>query len=400
MRILYVVYWGALEQLGRSLVIPSVLELKKRGAEILLLTFEKPDDASNDLEFRRLQGMFAEAGVRWIPLRYHRTPKLPATLLDIVQGVLVGLKHGRETNLIHARTFIGGLIGWPLSRLLGVEFIYHNEGFYPDEQVDGGVWNEGSFPHRFAKWLEDQLYTKSRGIIALSHRAVKVISSRTSVSAMGTPVVFVPSCVDLERFCFSEKAKQENKNSFKFVYIGSVGGRYILDRVAAFVSAVRQKGYDLTLQIFSKSEPELIVKMMQIGGLEAEAWRLEAIRYEDMSSRLAEFDAGLFFLTRGLSEHGCSPTKIGEYWAVGLPVISTANVSDTDELIQSRRVGSIVVEHSEHNYVSAFEAFLDLLKDPELSNRCRNVAIEHYSLDSASDRIMDLYSSIKATSSD
>ena len=61
-----------------------------------------------------------------------------------------------------------------------------------------------------------------------------------------------------------------------------------------------------------------------------------------MPAELQRHDAGLFFLTEGLSEHGCSPTKIGEYWACGLPVVTTPNVSDTDAIVQSRRVGVVV----------------------------------------------------------
>jgi glycosyltransferase involved in cell wall biosynthesis len=106
---------------------------------------------------------------------------------------------------------------------------------------------------------------------------------------------------------------------------------------------------------------------------------------------LTDYQVGLFFLTEGISEHGCSPTKIGEYWAVGLPVVTTPNVSDTDEIIRCERVGVIIKEHKEENYLQAYEELQQLLKDPELSIRCRRAAENHYALTPACERQFALY---------
>jgi glycosyltransferase involved in cell wall biosynthesis len=111
-----------------------------------------------------------------------------------------------------------------------------------------------------------------------------------------------------------------------------------------------------------------------------------------MPEQLAQQHAGLFFLTQGLSEHGCSPTKIGEYWAMGLPVITTPNVSDTDDIIGRLRVGVIVREHSDNEYRRAGEELRSLLNDPELSQRCRQAAEAQYALEPACERQFDLYS--------
>ena len=46
----------------------------------------------------------------------------------------------------------------------------------------------------------------------------------------------------------------------------------------------------------------------------------------DAGAKHQRHDAGRLLLT--LSEHGCAPTKIGEYLACGPPVVTTPNVSD------------------------------------------------------------------------
>lgn len=392
-RVLYVSYWGALEQLGQSLVVPAIKKLAQMGAELTLITFEKPHDLARTDEMRRVREMLAADKIDWLPLQYHQTPKIPATLFDMAHGIARGLQKRlkKKFDIVHARTYPGGLIGMILAPLVGAKFVYHNEGFYPDEQVDGGIWAENSRPHRVAKLLENKMYSRADGIVALSYRAKEIIEDLPEVSRKHTPVIFVPSCVDLDSFHLPETKSVFSDDEIKLVYIGSVGNRYILDKVGAFVAAARKIHPNVTLQIYSKADADLITRMLDEGGLPPDAWKLKAVPYREMPARLTNFHAGMFFLTTGISEHGCSPTKIGEYWAVGLPVVTTPNVSDTDEIIRRERVGVIVSDHTEEIYQQAFSELRNLLKDENLSTRCRRAAVEHYALEPACERQFALY---------
>jgi hypothetical protein len=53
--VLYIVYWGALEPLGRALVLPSVQRFSALGARITLVTFDKPKDLARTDEVKRLR---------------------------------------------------------------------------------------------------------------------------------------------------------------------------------------------------------------------------------------------------------------------------------------------------------------------------------------------------------
>lgn len=392
-RVLYITYWGALEQLGQSQVVPAVKKLAQMGVDLTLVTFEKPADLERTDEMNRVREMLAEDKIEWIPLQYHKEPKVPATLFDIVSGIARGLQKrlNKRFDIIHARTYIGGLVGLMLAPLIGAKFIYHNEGFYPDEQVDGGVWAPGSRAYRIGKRLETLMYSRAHGIIGLSHRSKPIIENLPSVRRKKTPIIVIPSCVDLERFQLPEKPLQFSEVDMSFVYIGSVGNRYILDKIAAFVVAVRKVNPQAKLQIYSKASTDLITGMLDKGGLPRKAWTLEALAYSEMPHRLGSHQAGLFFLTHGISEHACSPTKIGEYWAVGLPIVGTPNVSDTDEIIRRERVGVTIKDHSEKSYLQAYKDLQELLTDPELSKRCRQAAENYYALIPACESQFSLY---------
>ena len=396
MKVLYIVYWGASEPLGQSLVLPAVKKLADLGAQLTLVTFEKPADLERADEISRIRESLNESGVHWIPLRYHKRPKVPATTFDIVngaaRGILTSLRF--KPDIIHARTFIGGLIGLALARFLRTKLIYHNEGFYPDEQVDGGVWNKDSLPHRVAKFLERRMYSRADAIIAMSYRGRQLLESLPAVQNKAAPVIVVPSCVDLERFNWNGSRPHLPPESLRLVYIGSVGGRYILDRIGRFAAVVFREVTPGHLRLLTNADRSLIHSMLDPSGLNEASWSVDSVPHAEMPEQLLPHHAGLFFLSQGISEHGCSPTKIGEYWAMGLPVVTTAGVSDTDEIIHRRGVGVIVREHSDAEYRRAGEELRSLLKDPKLAQRCRRAAEAHYALQPACERQASLYWSL------
>src|SRR5262249_54924814 len=160
-------------------------------------------------------------------------------------------------------------MGSPLARLLRSKLIYHNEGFYPDEQVDGGVWRSGSLPHRVARALEQRLYARADGIIALSHRARQVIEDLPAVRRRATPTIVVPSCVNLDLFRapqagsspdqpagpvpqVASAARPQLEKALRLVYIGSIGYRYIFDRVARFAAVAHDEIGPVRLRVLTK----------------------------------------------------------------------------------------------------------------------------------------------------
>lgn len=394
-RVLYIVYWGALEPLGQSLVVPAILRMANLGVAFTLVTFEKPADLEREEAVRALRTSFESAEVRWHPLRYHKTPKWPATAFDSLVAVFTALRLRMVGgfDVVHARTFVAGPIGWVVSRILGSRFIYHNEGFYPDEQVDGGVWSRGSLVHRLAKQVETFLYDHADGMVALSQRAQEVLRARRRVRERRVPVVVVPSAVDPQLFYPAVKVTG-GRGALRLVYLGSVGFRYRLDAAGRFVVALRRIAPGSILTVVSRAEASLVESMLDASGLPRSAWTLKSLPHSAVPAELRNHDAGLFFLTEGLSEHGCSPTKVGEYWASGLPVVTTRNVSDIDAIVRSDRVGIVTSGWDSAALDAAARDLLQLLHDEGLPSRCRKAAVDTYALEPACERQLRLYTEV------
>lgn len=388
---LYIVYWGAAEPLGQSLVLPAVKRLAALGADLTLVTFEKSADLARTSEIGSIRANLNEHDVDWIPLRYHKRPKIPATAFDFFHGCARGIaaKLRCRPDIVHARTFVGGLMGLATASLLRARLIYHNEGFYPDEQVDAGVWQVNSAPHRVAKFLEQQLYLRADAVIALSSKAKVAIEGLATMRTRRTPVIVVPSCVDLNHFRWNRSKTLAQGEELRFVYIGGVGGRYDLERVGRFVAIVSSMVKRAHFRILTRSDPNLVASMLST--LSDDAWSMGTVPYSAMPDELAREHVGLHFLRQGQADHAGSPTKIGEYWAAGLPVVVTPNAGDTDEIIRRERVGVIVNEHSDEAYARALAELRSLLKDDQLPARCRRAAEIHYALEPACERQINLY---------
>jgi glycosyltransferase involved in cell wall biosynthesis len=82
---------------------------------------------------------------------------------------------------------------------------------------------------------------------------------------------------------------------------------------------------------------------------------------------------------------------VGEYWASGLPVAASPDVADVDAVIRSEKVGVVVEGNRDEDYARALEELRQLLRDPEIRDRCRRAAARHFAIGTACDRQVSLY---------
>jgi glycosyltransferase involved in cell wall biosynthesis len=384
MKTLYLCYFGLREPLVQTQVLPYLRQLGMTGIEVALLTFEpeKPAvwPAGKMEEWRtRLQG----EGIRWLFLPYHKRPSLPATLYDIARGAwrAARLVRGEGIQVLHARSHVPLAMALLAQKMFAARchLIFDLRGLMAEEYADSGVWTTESLPFRAVKWLEKIGLRRADQIVVLTRRMKEWLIEQGM--AEQNKIEVIPCCVDFARFAERDDVQPvEQSNRFEVVYAGSVTGLYLLDEMARFFLALRARRPDAFLRILTKSSTEEAAAVLSRVGIEANDFRIDRATPDEVAGFFRRARLGLSFRKATFSQIASSPTKIPEYLASGLPVVSNSGIGDTDNLLERERVGVVVKDFNAQEYERAAESALLLAEDPKTRSRCVRIAREHFDL--------------------
>lgn len=393
MNVLYLSYDGALDPLGRSQILPYLEGLSKRGHSFDLISFEKPR-RFRDVEDRQgVERRLRASSIRWHPLRYHSRFSALATAYDLARGLVVGaaLTPAKRIDLIHARSYPATLIAWSLSRAFGIPFIFDMRGLYADERTDGGIWPPGGTLYRMTKSLERVFLRDARGLVTLTHASVPTLLKWLGeAGGRATPTV-IPTCVDTERFRPPATQKAEG---FTFSYVGSIGTWYLLDEMLAFGRCLLDTYADARLRFITNNGADEIREGARRHGIDGSRLLLSSVPHEEVPRALAGSAATLHFIRPTFSKQASAATKFAESLALGLPVVLNPGIGDVAQIARERGVGVILDEFKPDAFLAAARAVRALAADPGVAARCRQTAIDYFSLSTGVERYAALYEAV------
>ena len=389
---LYICYFGLREPLVQTQVVPYLRKLAAAGINLTLLTFEPKDPIWSSAERQQCRESLRKQGIRWISLRYHKFPSLPATIYDIVLGSLVAcyLVVKYRIDVIHARGHVPTAMAL-LARMFGLaNLIFDIRGFMPEEYIDAGVWPAGGALYRITKVVERWLLAASDAFVVLTHRARHVLFPGCSVTdPKGRPLEVIPCCVDMNRFGettadFRDAIRKKlNVNGRRVLaYTGALGGWYLSSEMADFIALAHERDPTIFALVLTQSVIQAESFKTRLGQLDlspADYW-MGTVSPDEMPDYLAAADFAFCFIKPAYSKLSSSPTKIGEFLASGLPVLCNAGIGDTDELLLANRVGVLVETFGRQSYFRALQDLDVLAADPSLRQRCRAVARQYFDL--------------------
>ena len=383
-RALYLCYFGLTEPLVQTQVLPYLREIACGGTPISLLTFEPQmktrwSPAAIEEQRQRLR----DEGIDWHLLPYHKRPTLPATLYDIVAGAFRAGRIARREKIaiFHGRSHVGAAIGALAKKMAGGHLIFDVRGFLADEYVDAGNWPAGGYLYRLTKAVEQWLYRAADGFVVLTE------SARATLFPNGTgrrPIEVIPCCVAPERFAAGDRdaAREELglTDRLVFVYIGSLGGYYLVRETAEFLATAREEDPRVFALVLTQGSTTAMAKELERCGFSRDDYRVLRAPAEEVPRYLCAADVALSLIRPSYARRASSPTKFAEYLAAGLPMVATAGIGDLDAQIEEGRVGVLLHKLDRIAYAEAFHAVEELRRDADLAERCRNMARTRYDL--------------------
>jgi glycosyltransferase involved in cell wall biosynthesis len=376
--ILYISYDGMLEPLGQSQVL-AYLERLASQFQIHLISFEKSSHAEGDARDRMARRLEA-AGIDWHPLRYHKRPTAPATAWDIAAGIAVGLRLARRQRvaIVHARSYVAGLIGLGIKRASGARLLFDMRGFWADERVDGGLWPADGRLYRGAKRAERMLLRGCDHVVTLTHASTREIARFPYLAERVPPITVIPTCADLDRF---SPALEPHAGPITMGYVGSVGTWYLFDDLLECFALLRERRPEARLLIINRDEHDFVRQRLRAADIAEEQTELLSAAHSEMPSLIRRMSLGTALIKPAYSKIASAPTKLAEYLGCGIPCLGNAQVGDVEELLEGGRVGVALTGMSRDEKEAGMERLLALLKDPALSARCVQFARERFSVE-------------------
>jgi glycosyltransferase involved in cell wall biosynthesis len=346
MTVLYLSQNGITDHIGQSQVAPYVLGLAQRGYSIHLLTAEKPGREARAAEYQR---RFDAAGVRWTTIGYHNRPPLLGQLFDIAAMTLAALRIARREKVqaVHCRSHPTIPIGLLVKRLTGARLLFDFRDFWVDSNLA-----HGRFVALF-RWLK----RRERGWVLGADRVVTLTAAAARHLAAeypdpkvppATKYTVIPCCADFDLFRPLDGAETRARlgiapDATVLIYLGSIGAVYLVpEMMAVFAELSRLREGAVFLLVCNNGRDE-VEAAADAAGVPRKSLRIVQAAREEIPGLIAAANLSVAFKRADLSNLGCSPTKLGETLACGVPVIANAGVGDLDEFLSPDVNGSVVL---------------------------------------------------------
>jgi len=351
--ILYITQNGVTDHIGRSQIAPYIIGLGHRGFKIHVLSAEK---SGRDALISRYSRDFAAVGVRWTRVPYRSRPSVIGqawTQLDM-RAAARKIARAEGVRVVHCRCFPPALIGWELKRSSDLQFIFDFRDFYADD----GLAKWGGAKRAVClglKRVEGSLIRASDKIVCLTHKAASMLAGWYLADDPNAMAHFqvIPCCADFTHFdrnrvsaadiARARHATGVRADQFVLLYLGSLGADYLLDRMMALFAQLLKERPNARFVFLSNNGEDLVQAACAAHDIARRRVAFVSADRDDVPNFLAMTDLSVIFIRPDISKAGCSPTKLAELFACGVPVVANSGVGDMDRIIQPGHNASVLV---------------------------------------------------------
>lgn len=378
----YLSFNGLSSNVGRSQIIPYVIDLSSYGYCFTIVSIERVDQMVNEID--DLNQLLQEKNINW---KYRLRDNKSLNWIEFLKDVSF-LKKNIHTNttFIHARSYVAAAIG----ALSGKHWIFDMRGFYFDELYETnrlGKGIAGKVFYYFSLKIESWLLRKATSIITLTSSAKLLLEKKLNDSA----ITVIPCVADEEHFQKNTKAKKILREKLNIslkskvvIYSGGLGYWYDKDFMTQAVAKISRFYSDTVFLVATKD----------LGGFKVLEERCKEhnivlIKVEADYSSIVDYysvaDLALIGITISKAKVASSPIKVYEYMSCGLPIISNSGYGDIDFLLSDEKLGILNLSNISRTNISRLDA-----------KRVREVAVAEYSIGTATLQYKAVYDAILA----
>jgi hypothetical protein len=396
--ILVLTYWSYPDALIQTYTLPYVRIIRKvipAGDRIFLLTLEKDSDPGTE---RNIGQLLNAEGIEWIPSQYHRFGWRALLFWVNKLSELIKMVRREKISVVHCWGTPAGAIGYILSKLTGCQLVLDSYEPHAEAMVENGTWTRQGVAFQLLFRLE-KLQTKHATHIISATEGMFQYASEKYGSVIKKFYV-KPACVDLQLFHLGNVKQPPIMNDLGLsddhivcIYAGKFGGIYLEGEVFDFLAvAARYWGEKFRVVLLTNSIRQEIDRYCNLSGMDSAMVITRFVAHSKIPAYIGVGDFALTPVKPIPSKRYCTPIKDGEYWALGLPVVIPANISDDSSIIEQYDIGAVLDGLNEAAYEKAVRKISTLIKNGAMRNRIRDVAKTYRNFDRAEAIYQKIYS--------
>ena len=400
--VLVLSYWSYKDALIQSYTLPYVRKIKQNLApnkKVYLFTIEQQIFKMNSEEWEQEKAKLIQENIHLIRFKYSNFGAKMILRFSGIISYLTSIIWIKNIGVIHAWCTPAGSLGYILSKITRKPLIIDSYEPHAEAMVENGSWSIMSLKFKLLFELEKKQSNHAAIVIALTEKMKNYALEKYHIHLVQYYVK--PALVNLEKFKWEYEKylalREKNGLSEKIVgiYAGKMGGIYLHDEFFDFFKVAddywESKFHMILLTNKNKDEIKEQIDKKQITKSKI---AYSFVDYSKVSEYLQMADFAINFVKPVPSKRYCTSIKDGEYWAMGLPVIITKNISDDSEIISKNKIGSILENTNNEAYLKSIKEIDELLSTytrEEIYHKIRLIAEKYRKYEIAEDIYKKIY---------
>lgn len=386
--VLIITYWSFKDALVQTYTLPYIKMIRNvlpKDAKIFLTTFEQKKHKMSSVEVSNAKNRLMEdSNIRLMPFRYFSFgPKAAFRLIFVLFRLwLLIIFNGVKT--IHCFAPSAGVLGVILKSLTGKRLIMDSFEPHAEAMVENGTWSKDSFAYRFQFRMEKKMAKKAFALIGTSDGMRQYVNKKYNIE----PKRFYTKPAGVNFQLFNPKTYDNSKIRNEIFpnaeiigfYSGKLGGIYLKDEVFEFLSVAANRWKEkFAFIMLTPNTQDEISELCKKHHFPEDQIKIFFVSHKEVPYYMAAADFAINPVKPVPSKRYCTSIKDGEYWAMGLPVIIPANISDDSEMIQQNNIGYVWQDFSQKEYLNSLQWIDDYLEGDKtiIQKQIIQTAISH-----------------------
>ena len=334
-----------------------------------------------------LRNRCRERGVSYTHITIHRTPisfvgkyfTLQFSLRKIIKYII-----DNQIAIMMPRSTMPARMALAVKRKIpDLKIIFDADGLPIEERVDFAGLRPGGIRHRQLKKIERQIIKLSDVVITRTEQAISFLRKQYDVSEDKFDIVIngrdasLITPVDMKDALFLRKELGIPEDSNVCVYCGSLGPQYGVDQMLYIHRSLTAKGVSSYFLVLTQNTEYLTQRMKETDVNIV----VRNVEFKDIPKFLSLGNFAFAIRKATFSMRGVAPIKLGEYLLMGLPVVASGGIGDTESQLTGRPFAHVLQGYEKDSMDGAVQWILENRHDTTLAQKARDFALKHYSLE-------------------